>query len=128
MSDYPLDRLRAICLALPEAIETGGVGNPSFKVRDKIFAMQHGVNGRPSMWCKAPPGAQPVIGIDNVAMRRQSAEAAGADHAIDPSTGDARQQLSQHLNSSGAEIVAGGSQHASWHGYSVPSRDTELLP
>jgi predicted DNA-binding protein (MmcQ/YjbR family) len=61
MSDYPLDRLRAICLALPEAIETGGVGNPSFKVRDKIFAMQHSVDGRPSMWCKAPPGVQDIL-------------------------------------------------------------------
>ncbi len=61
MSDYPLDRLRAICLALPEAIEAGGVGNPSFKVRDKIFAMQHGVDGRPSMWCKAPPGVQDIL-------------------------------------------------------------------
>ena len=61
MSDYPLDRLRAICLALPEAIETGGVGNPSFKVRDKIFAMQHGVDSRPSMWCKAPPGVQDIL-------------------------------------------------------------------
>jgi hypothetical protein len=29
-----LERLRAICLRLPEAAETGGVGNPSFKVRD----------------------------------------------------------------------------------------------
>lgn len=39
MQDHVLDRLRAICLALPEAIESGGVGDPTFKVRDKIFAM-----------------------------------------------------------------------------------------
>jgi hypothetical protein len=40
MKEYPLDQLRSICLALPESIEQseGGVGNPSFKVRDKIFA------------------------------------------------------------------------------------------
>jgi hypothetical protein len=56
-----LDRLRAICLALPEAVEAGGVGNPSFKVRDKIFAMQHGMDGRPSLWCKAPRGFQDMI-------------------------------------------------------------------
>ncbi|MFO7171069.1 MAG: MmcQ/YjbR family DNA-binding protein [Chloroflexota bacterium] len=56
-----LERLRAICLALPEAVEAGGVGNPSFKVRDKIFAMQHGVDGRPSLWCKAPRGFQDMI-------------------------------------------------------------------
>jgi predicted DNA-binding protein (MmcQ/YjbR family) len=53
-----LNELRAICLALPEAVETGGVGNPSFKVRDKIFAMRHQYDGRWSMWCKAPPGVQ----------------------------------------------------------------------
>ena len=50
--------MREICLVFPEAVEAGGVGNPSFKVRDKIFAMQHGMNGRPSMWCKAPAGLQ----------------------------------------------------------------------
>ena len=61
MLENPLHRLRAICLALPEANESGGVGDPSFKVRDKIFAMQHRVDGRMSMWCKAPPGAQEVL-------------------------------------------------------------------
>src|SRR5258708_18476884 len=48
----PLNRLRTICLAFPEAIEAGGVGDPTFKVRDKIFAMRHQVDGRMSMWCK----------------------------------------------------------------------------
>jgi predicted DNA-binding protein (MmcQ/YjbR family) len=58
----PLDRLRAICMAFPEAAEDGaGVGTPSFKVRDKIFAMRHGMAGRPSMWCKAPAGAQDIL-------------------------------------------------------------------
>src|SRR5215813_12749119 len=61
MSDDWLDKLRAICLALPEATEGGGVGNPTFRVRDKIFAMQHPMNGRPSMWCKAPRGFQEMI-------------------------------------------------------------------
>jgi predicted DNA-binding protein (MmcQ/YjbR family) len=61
MKENPLDRLRAICLALPEATEQGGVGDPSFKVRAKAFAMQHRVDDRPSMWCKAPPGAQDVL-------------------------------------------------------------------
>lgn len=57
----PLDQLRAICLALPEASEAGGVGNPSFKVRGKIFAMRHRHGGRWSMWCKAPPGVQQLL-------------------------------------------------------------------
>lgn len=56
-----LDRLRTICLALPETTEGGGVGNPTFRVRDKIFAMRHPFNERWSMWCKAPPGAQDVL-------------------------------------------------------------------
>jgi predicted DNA-binding protein (MmcQ/YjbR family) len=61
-ADAPwLEQLRAICLALPEAIESGGVGSPSFKVREKVFAMQHGMAGRPSLWCKAPPGAQEIL-------------------------------------------------------------------
>ena len=54
MTEEILDHLRAICLAFPESFEDGGVGNPSFKVRNKIFAMQHSFNERPSMWCKAP--------------------------------------------------------------------------
>lgn len=49
LEENALTRLRGICLALPEATEGAGVGNPSFRVRDKIFAMQHGVNDRPSM-------------------------------------------------------------------------------
>ncbi len=61
MHTDPLDRLRAICLAFPEASEQGGVGDPTFKVRDKIFAMRHGMNGRMSLWCKAPPGVQEVL-------------------------------------------------------------------
>ena len=60
-----LEIVREICLALPEAAEGGGVGSPSFRVRDKIFAMQHAVDGRPSMWCKAPPGAQQVLVSSN---------------------------------------------------------------
>jgi predicted DNA-binding protein (MmcQ/YjbR family) len=58
--DY-LERLREICLRFPEATEEGGVGDPSFKVRKKIFAMQHQMDGRPSVWCKAPPGLQAAL-------------------------------------------------------------------
>jgi hypothetical protein len=58
---YPLERLRAVCLAFPEAVESGGAGDPSFKVRDKIFAMQHRMDGRPSLWVKAPDGVQEML-------------------------------------------------------------------
>lgn len=56
-----LDQLRAICLALPEASEQGGVGDPTFKVREKIFAMRHQVDGRMSIWFKAAPGGQGAL-------------------------------------------------------------------
>ncbi|MBD0349223.1 MAG: MmcQ/YjbR family DNA-binding protein [Thermoleophilia bacterium] len=56
-----LHGLRRISLRFPEAVEAGGVGNPSFKVRDKIFAMQHGHESRPSCWVKAPAGVQQLL-------------------------------------------------------------------
>ena len=63
MARDPLDRLRELCLALPEAYEDGGVGNPTWKVRGKIFAMRHSLHevARWSVWFKAPPGAQQVL-------------------------------------------------------------------
>ena len=61
MHETALNRLREICLALPETTEAGGVGDPTFRVRDKIFAMQHPMNGRPSMWCKADRGFRDVL-------------------------------------------------------------------
>ncbi|HLJ35681.1 MAG TPA: MmcQ/YjbR family DNA-binding protein [Ktedonobacteraceae bacterium] len=65
MTEELLDQLRAICLAFPESFEDGGVGDPSFKVRNKIFAMQHSFNERPSMWCKAPTGVQDILVSSN---------------------------------------------------------------
>jgi predicted DNA-binding protein (MmcQ/YjbR family) len=61
ITDEKLEPLRAICLRFPEAVEAGGVGDPSWKVRDKIFAMQHGHADRPSVWFKAPPGVQELL-------------------------------------------------------------------
>jgi predicted DNA-binding protein (MmcQ/YjbR family) len=50
-----------MCLALPEAIEKETWGDPTFRVRDKIFAMQRTGDGRNSVWCKAPPGVQELL-------------------------------------------------------------------
>ena len=61
MTPEQLDRLRSICLILPEASEQGGVGHPTFKERDKLFAMQHPKDNRPSMWCKAARGFQEML-------------------------------------------------------------------
>jgi len=57
----PLDRLRAICLALPAATEKEAWCDPTFRVGNKIFAMYKVGDGRKSFWCKAPPGAQMVL-------------------------------------------------------------------
>jgi 2-desacetyl-2-hydroxyethyl bacteriochlorophyllide A dehydrogenase len=65
-----------------------------------------GVIGQFALRCLAAAGANPVVGIDAVAMRREAALAAGADHVIDPAAGDVRAQLSAYLSSRGAEIVA----------------------
>ena len=61
MLDDPLDRVRAICLALPEATEQENWGDPTFRVRARIFAMPKRGDGRVSLWCKAPPGMQDVL-------------------------------------------------------------------
>lgn len=58
----PVQRLRAICLALPEVTERASHGEPAFFVRDrKQFACvddhHHGAD-RLAFWCAAPPGAQ----------------------------------------------------------------------
>ncbi len=37
------------------------MGSPSFKVREKIFAMQHPMEERPSLWVKAPEGVQDLL-------------------------------------------------------------------
>ncbi len=63
MREDVIDWLRTICVTLPEATEQneGSVGKPVFKVRDKIFAMQHPMDGRPSLWCKSTLGFQDML-------------------------------------------------------------------
>lgn len=60
-SEDPITRIRAICLALPEAVEQpfGGHTAPSFRVRDKLFVMIS--EDRTRMTCKAPPGVQQAL-------------------------------------------------------------------
>ena len=66
MAPRPLARLRKLCLALPEAHEVEAWGEPTFRVRNKLFAMyadagnHHGA-GRPAVWCKAGPGNQQLM-------------------------------------------------------------------
>ncbi|TQF74140.1 MmcQ/YjbR family DNA-binding protein [Rhodococcus spelaei] len=57
----PLDRLRALCLALPEATERVSHGEPAWFVRRTpqfvTFADRHH-DARVAFWAAAPPGAQ----------------------------------------------------------------------
>jgi hypothetical protein len=66
VDDDPADlaeRLRAICLALPEVTERPSHGAPTFFVRDKksfvtLWAAGHHEDGFPHLWCAGLPGAQ----------------------------------------------------------------------
>lgn len=57
----PIARIRALCLALPEAVEQpfGGHTAPSFRVRDKLFVTTY--EDASAMTCKAPPGTQQAL-------------------------------------------------------------------
>ncbi|MFN4272831.1 MAG: MmcQ/YjbR family DNA-binding protein [Aliihoeflea sp.] len=61
MDKAAIDRLRGICLSLPEAAEKEAWGDPTFRVKDKIFAMAKIGDGRTSVWCKAPEGSQAIL-------------------------------------------------------------------
>ena len=64
----PLENLRRLCLALPEATERPSHGAPTWFVRDKkTFATYVGEHhgARLAFWCAAPEGAQEVrVGSD----------------------------------------------------------------
>jgi hypothetical protein len=62
----PLQRLRRICLALPGAHEKIAWGEPTFRVRDRLFAMyadarNHHGGGRHAVWCKATHLTQDMV-------------------------------------------------------------------
>lgn len=60
-----LERLREICLALPETSERLSHGAPTFFVRGKraflmVLTDHHG-DGRFAIWCAAPEGVQEML-------------------------------------------------------------------
>ena len=66
MPPNPLPRLRKLCLALPEAHEVEAWGEPTFRVRNKLFAMYangstHHGKGRHAVWCKATHFTQDLL-------------------------------------------------------------------
>lgn len=63
-ADDPLERLRRICLALPEASERLSHGEPTFFVRDKrafVMYADHHHDDRLAFWAAAPEGVQRVL-------------------------------------------------------------------
>jgi hypothetical protein len=63
--DRVLEKLREICLALPEVSERLSHGAPTFFVRGKrAFVMvmtDHHGDGRFALWCAAPDGMQKML-------------------------------------------------------------------
>jgi hypothetical protein len=66
MTEGALERVRALCLALPEVTEKLSHGEPTWFVR-KVFVSfaDHHHDDRVAIWCAAPPGAQAArVGAD----------------------------------------------------------------
>lgn len=53
------ERLRRLCLQLPEATEVEAWGDPTYRIRNKIFAMEKGAGT--DVWLKGAPGAQEAM-------------------------------------------------------------------
>jgi hypothetical protein len=62
--DNRVERLRRLCLALPETTERVSHGEPTWFVRDKkafVTLADHHHDDRFGFWCAAPPGAQQAL-------------------------------------------------------------------
>jgi hypothetical protein len=61
----PLERVRELCLGLPETNERLSHGSPTFFIRDKktfvSYLDNHHGDGRLALWCAAPPGMQDAL-------------------------------------------------------------------
>ena len=61
----PLERVRAICLALPDVTERPSHGSPTWFIKDKrsfvMYLDDHHGDGRLALWCAAPEGAQEML-------------------------------------------------------------------
>lgn len=66
MPSRALTKLRKLCLAIPAAHEVEAWGAPTFRVKNKLFAMyaeanNHHGDGRESVWLKAARGNQELM-------------------------------------------------------------------
>jgi hypothetical protein len=62
--DDPVERLRRLCLTLPETTERVSHGEPTWFVRDKktfVTLADHHHDDRFGFWCAAPPGIQEAL-------------------------------------------------------------------
>jgi hypothetical protein len=71
MARDPLPRLRKLCLALPEAHEKIAWGAPTFRVRNKLFAMfaaagNHHGEGRAAAWINAAHDNQELLRVNDL--------------------------------------------------------------
>ena len=64
MSEKQLERVRQVCLALPETSERLSHGEPTFFLHKKVFAMfanNHHDHGHVAVWLPAPSGFQSAL-------------------------------------------------------------------
>jgi hypothetical protein len=64
MTEQSLEKLRHLCLSLPETTERLSHGEPTWFVRDKktfVMFADHHHDDRLAFWCAAPAGAQDVL-------------------------------------------------------------------
>lgn len=64
MTTDQIARARRICMALPDAWEQEAWGEPTWRVRKRMFAMfadDHHGDGRVALWCNAPVGVQQML-------------------------------------------------------------------
>lgn len=55
-----VDRVRRLCLALPGSSEKEAWGDPSFRARNRMYAILKFGKGT-ALWCAAPDGAQAAL-------------------------------------------------------------------
>jgi hypothetical protein len=64
MTTAPLETLRRLCLAMPEATERRSHGEPTWFVRGRttfVTYADHHHDDRLAFWCAAPPGTQEAL-------------------------------------------------------------------
>jgi hypothetical protein len=64
MSDNQIERVRRLCLGMPEAGEKLSHGEPTFFVRGKVFVMfanNHHNDGHVAVWVPVPAGMQTTL-------------------------------------------------------------------